>query len=127
VVDRAELDLSQAQQPRLLNRQRIWTQQPKVKGNKHFAYRLLFDRDGKLWISSGERQQLNPAQNLQNHLGKIDTTQCRWYVPTDNPLYAQGGVAAQLWSWGHRNPLGIAFDAKGNFGKWKWGQKVVMN
>lgn len=122
-VDRAQLDLSHAGQPRLLNRQRIWTQQPKVKGNKHFAYRLLFDRDGKLWISSGERQQVNPAQNLHNHLGKMIRLNADGTTPTDNPLYAQGGVAAQLWSWGHRNPLGIAFDAKGQLWEVEQGSK----
>lgn len=122
-VDRAVLDLSRAGQPRLLDRQRIWTQQPKVKGNGHFAYRMLFDRDGKLWISSGERQQFDPAQDLHNHLGKIIRLNADGTTPTDNPLYAQGGVAAQLWSWGHRNPLGIAFDAKGQLWEVEMGPK----
>lgn len=123
VVDRAELDLSQAQQPRLLHRQRIWTQQPKVRGHGHFSYRVLFDRDGKLWISSGERQQFSPAQDLQSHLGKIVRLNADGSVPADNPLYAQGGTAAQLWSWGHRNPLGIAFDSQGQLWEVEMGPK----
>lgn len=123
VVDRAELDLSDAEQPRLLNRQRIWTQQPKVEGNGHFAYRVLFDRDGKLWISSGERQQFTPAQNLKSNLGKIIRLNADGTTPSDNPLAQQGGVAAQLWSWGHRNPLGIAFDAQGQLWEVEMGPK----
>jgi aldose sugar dehydrogenase len=74
---------------------------------------LAFDHDRHLFISSGERMQFDPAQDLQQNLGKILRLRDDGAVPADNPFVAQGGVAAQVWSLGHRNPLGIAFDAQG--------------
>ena len=91
----------------------IWRQQPKVEGEGHFGHRLAFDRDGMLFISSGERQKFDPAQDLQQNLGKILRLRDDGAVPDDNPFAAQAGVAAQEWTLGHRNPLGVAFDAQG--------------
>jgi glucose/arabinose dehydrogenase len=91
----------------------IWRQQPKVDGGGHFGHRIAFGGDGKLWISSGERQQFDPAQDLSVNLGKILRLEDDGRVPADNPFAAQGGLAAQAWTLGHRNPLGLAFDAKG--------------
>lgn len=91
----------------------IWRQEPKVQGNGHFGHRLAFDGDGYLFISSGERQQFDPAQDMQKNLGKILRLNADGSVPSDNPFAAQGGVTAQIWSLGHRNPLGLAFDANG--------------
>ncbi|MEN4904982.1 PQQ-dependent sugar dehydrogenase [Luteimonas sp. TWI1437] len=91
----------------------IWRQVPKVSGNGHYGHRLAFDRDGKLWISSGERQKFDPSQDMASNLGKILRLEDDGRVPADNPFVDQGGVAAQVWSLGHRNPLGIAFDAQG--------------
>lgn len=91
----------------------IWRQVPKVSGNGHYGHRLAFDGDGKLWISSGERQKFDPSQDMASNLGKILRLEDDGRVPADNPFVDQGGVAAQVWSLGHRNPLGIAFDAQG--------------
>jgi glucose/arabinose dehydrogenase len=91
----------------------IWRQQPKIDGGGHFGHRLAFGGDGKLWISSGERQQFDPAQDLSTNLGKVLRLEDDGRVPTGNPFAAQGAVAAQAWTLGHRNPLGLAFDAKG--------------
>ena len=91
----------------------IWRQVPKVKGRGHYGHRLLFDADGYLFISSGERQKFDPAQDMQSNLGKIVRLHDDGSVPDDNPFVDQGGVTAQVWSLGHRNPLGIAFDAHG--------------
>jgi glucose/arabinose dehydrogenase len=66
-----------------------------------------------LWITSGDRQAMTPAQDLQSNLGKLIRLNEDGSVPTDNPFAAQGGRAAQVWSYGHRNLLGIAFDAQG--------------
>lgn len=90
----------------------IWRQVPKVSGGGHYGHRLLFGSDGMLWISSGERQKFDPAQDMQSNLGKIIRLNDDGSVPADNPFADQGGVAAQIWSLGHRNPLGIAFDAQ---------------
>lgn len=91
----------------------IWRQQPKVTGRGHYGHRLLFGADGHLWISSGERQKFTPAQDMQANLGKILRLNDDGTVPADNPFAKDAGVAAQVWSLGHRNPLGIAFDADG--------------
>jgi glucose/arabinose dehydrogenase len=91
----------------------IWRQEPKVDGQGHYGHRMAFGPDGKLWITSGERQKFTPAQDMRSNLGKVIRLNDDGSVPSDNPFAAQGGVAAQVWSLGHRNPLGIAFDSQG--------------
>ena len=91
----------------------IWRQVPKVTGGGHYGHRIAFGPDGHLWISSGERQKFDPAQDMQSNLGKIVRLNDDGSVPNDNPFADKGEVTAQIWSLGHRNPLGIAFDGKG--------------
>jgi aldose sugar dehydrogenase len=91
----------------------IWRQTPKKTGNGHFGHRIAFDRDGMLWISSSERQKFDPAQDMSTNLGKIVRLNEDGSVPTDNPFANLGGVSAQIWTLGHRNILGLAFDAQG--------------
>ena len=91
----------------------IWRQHPKVSGRGHYGHRLAFDKDGFLFISSGDRQKFTPAQDMQSTMGKIIRLREDGSVPEDNPFYDQGGVTAEIWSLGQRNPLGIAFDAEG--------------
>lgn len=110
VVVRAILDLKQN---RVTDIKRIWTQVPKFSGQGHYAHRLLFGPEGKLWISSGERQQFHPAQDMNSNAGKIIRLNADGSVPPDNPFIKQGKIAGQIWSLGHRNPLGMAFDSQG--------------
>lgn len=91
----------------------IWRQVPKVEGQGHYSHRIVFAPDGKLFISSGERQKFDPAQDMKSNLGKIVRLNDDGSVPADNPFASQGGVAAQVWSLGHRNVLGLAFDGQG--------------
>ncbi|MFN3580519.1 MAG: PQQ-dependent sugar dehydrogenase [Pseudomonas sp.] len=91
----------------------IWRQTPKMSGNGHFGHRLAFDTEGMLWISSSERQEFDPAQDMTGNLGKIVRLNDDGSVPDDNPFADEGEVAAQVWSLGHRNILGMAFDADG--------------
>jgi len=91
----------------------IWRQTPKVSGRGHYGHRIAFGPDGFLYISSGERQKFTPAQDMQQNLGKIVRLNDDGSVPADNPFAERGGVTAQIWSLGHRNPLGLAFDAQG--------------
>jgi glucose/arabinose dehydrogenase len=97
----------------LTDLQVIWRQVPKVEGQGHFSHRIVFGPDGYLWLSSGERQQFDPAQDMQSNLGKIIRLNLDGSVPRDNPFAERGGVSAQIWSLGHRNPLGLAFDSSG--------------
>jgi len=99
--------------PRLTDFTVIWRQEPKVSGNGHYGHRLAFSVDGDLYITSGERQKFSPAQDLAQNLGKIIRLAEDGSVPADNPFQSAGDIARQVWSLGHRNPLGIAFDASG--------------
>ena len=112
-VARARLTLDKQGGGALSDLEVIWRQVPKVAGRGHFGHRIAFGPDGHLWISSGERQKFDPAQDMQSNLGKIVRLDDDGGVPADNPFVDDGEVAAQVWSLGHRNPLGIAFDAKG--------------
>jgi glucose/arabinose dehydrogenase len=98
----------------------IWRQNPKVTGRGHYGHRIAFDAAGYLFISSGERQKFDPAQDMQGNLGKIIRLHDDGTIPTDNPFYDEGGVTAEIWSLGHRNPLGLAFDADGRL----WNQEM---
>ncbi|WP_284089791.1 PQQ-dependent sugar dehydrogenase [Acinetobacter pittii] len=113
VISRAKLDLSNPNQPKLNEIKQIWQQVPKVSGQGHYGHRMLFGTDGKLWVSSGERQKFDPAQNMKSNLGKILRLNEDGTAAVGNPFYKQGGVTAEIWSLGHRNPLGMAFDRQG--------------
>jgi glucose/arabinose dehydrogenase len=112
VVERAKLSLS-VEKASLSERAVIWTQSPKMTGNGHYSHRLVLSPDGHLFITSGDRQKFNPAQNMAMNLGKVIRLNKDGSVPQDNPFWGNGDVAGQVWSLGHRNPLGIAFDEQG--------------
>ena len=113
VVARAPLTLNAQGGGSLGTSQVLWRQTPKVGGQGHYSHRLAFGADGKLWITSGDRQQATPAQDMGGNLGKLIRLNDDGSMPGDNPFAGQGGVAAQVWSLGHRNLLGIAFDGAG--------------
>ena len=122
-VIRARLDLSDPDSPRLADQQDIWRQVPKVSGEGHYGHRLAFSPDGYLYISSGERQKFDPAQNMEMNLGKVIRLFDDGSVPADNPWADQGDVAAQFWSIGHRNPLGLAFAEDGQLWEHEMGPR----
>jgi aldose sugar dehydrogenase len=109
-------------QPTLKDIKVIWRQSPKVSGDGHFGHRLAFSSDGKyLFIASGDRQKFDPAQDKNANLGKILRLNADGTAPKDNPFYdAAKPVQSEIWSLGHRNPLGIAFDSKGQL----WNQEM---
>ncbi|MDX2211025.1 MAG: PQQ-dependent sugar dehydrogenase [Sphingopyxis sp.] len=93
----------------------IWRATPKVSGRGHFGHRLALSPDGQhLFITTGERQKFDPAQDMAGTLGKVIRIKLDGSAPADNPFADKGGATAQIWSLGHRNPLGITFDDKGN-------------
>jgi glucose/arabinose dehydrogenase len=92
----------------------IWRQTPKVTGRGHYSHRLLFSPDGKyLYVASGERQKMQPAQDPAATLGKIVRLNLDGTPAAGNPMADKGGVTAEIWSMGHRNILGMAWDAEG--------------
>lgn len=88
----------------------IW-RQPKVVGMKQYSHRLVFSRPAGtyLFISSGDRSLMEPAQDKHSTLGKIVRLYADGTVPSSNPFYGQGTMASQIWTLGHRNVLGMAF------------------
>lgn len=101
-------------QPRLEGLQVIWRQTPKVTGSGHYSHRILFSLDGRhLFISSGERQKFTPAQDMAQNLGKIVRLNLDGTPAAGNPFQDKGEVAKQVWTLGHRNVLGLKFDAQG--------------
>ncbi|MEM7727731.1 MAG: PQQ-dependent sugar dehydrogenase [Pseudomonadota bacterium] len=117
-VERATLRLT-SNGGTLEDREVIWRQFPKVTGNGHYGHRLAVSPDnaegggGYLFITSGERQKFTPSQNMDMNLGKMIRLNKDGSTPDDNPFHGQGGVTDEIWSLGHRNPLGIDFDADG--------------
>ena len=103
-VARAELDGT-----KLKNVEVIWRQEPKQIGRGHFGGQMTFSGDGKLFITSGERQRFlshDPTTNA----GKIVRINSDGVLPADNMDQGPKNTRRDVWSTGHRNPLGIAFD-----------------
>ncbi len=103
-VARARLDGE-----RLADVRVIFRQQPKVGGGLHFGSRLVFARDGRLFVTLGDRgHRKDDAQTLDNHMGKVVRIEIDGRVPADNPFVQRAGARPELWSYGHRNPQGAA-------------------
>ncbi len=112
VVEIATLSLTETGGA-LNERKVIWRQFDVVPGNGHYGHRLAVSPDRFLFISSGERQKFTPAQDMGSTLGKVVRLNLDGSLPADNPFADQGGPAAEVWTLGHRNPLGLAFAADG--------------
>jgi len=87
----------------------IFRQQPAVRGGHHFGSRLVFARDGRLFVTLGDRfSERAKAQTLDNHLGKVVRIERDGKLPPDNPFLGRPGALPQIWSYGHRNVQGAA-------------------
>jgi len=91
------------------NVQRIFQQNPAWNSRGHFGSRLVFDREGRLYITLGDRQGDDSrgfAQDLSNTIGKVVRINADGTIPQDNPFVGRSGVATEIWSYGHRNVQG---------------------
>jgi aldose sugar dehydrogenase len=88
----------------------IFRQEPKLSVGNHFGSRLVFDRDGYLFITLGENNDRPTAQDLDKLQGKVVRIYPDGKVPDDNPFVGQAGVRPEIWSYGHRNPQGAALN-----------------
>ncbi len=78
--------------------------------NAHYGSRFIFDKQNHLFFSIGEKQQIADAQDLSKPTGKIHRVNDDGSVPEDNPFVNRPGAVPSIWSYGHRNPQGLAWD-----------------
>lgn len=88
----------------------IFRQQPKLSSGAHFGSRLVFDRDGHLFIALGDNNQRPTAQDLDKLQGKVVRIYPDGRIPEDNPFMGHSGARAEIWSFGHRNQQGAALN-----------------
>ncbi|HVF94162.1 MAG TPA: PQQ-dependent sugar dehydrogenase [Sphingomonas sp.] len=101
----------------------LFSARPFVEGNGHYSGRIAFSPDGQhLFFTNGDRQKFTPAQEPKATLGKVLRLTLDGKPAAGNPLAAKG-FAPEVWSYGHRNLLGIAFDAQGNLWEQEMGPK----
>lgn len=92
----------------------IWRQAPKVSGRGHYSHRITFSPDeSHMYVASGDRQKMSPAQDTSNTIGTIVRLNLDGSPAEGNPFADEGGLTAEIWSYGHRNVLGMDWDAAG--------------
>ena len=98
--------VDEATAPRVDAVQVIYHQRPSLNSPLHFGSRLVFGRDGTLFITQGERSIIPgrmQAQKMDSGLGKIVRINADGSIPKDNPFVGKEGVLPEIWSFGHRN------------------------
>ena len=90
--------------------QTVFRQQPKLSTGNHFGGRMVFDDHGYLFIGLGENNQRATAQDLNKFQGKVVRLTDEGKTPPDNPFVNQSGARAEIWSYGIRNPQGMAMN-----------------
>ncbi len=91
----------------LVEHQELFKAMPNTTKGVHFGCRMVFDDQGYLFFSVGERGEMKNAQTLTNHCGKIHRIFDDGRIPTDNPFVNTAGAMPTIYSYGHRNPQGI--------------------
>ena len=114
--------LAEGVRPGLRDVQILFRASDYVDGDGHYSGRIAFARDGKLFFTNGDRQKMDPAQDPKGTLGKVLRLNDDGTPAAGNPLAAKGFHPA-VWSYGHRNLLGIAFDPAGNLWEQEMGPK----
>jgi glucose/arabinose dehydrogenase len=87
----------------------LFTAEPYLVSRGHFGSRIVFDDDGHLFMTTGERFQFTPSQDLGNALGSVVRLHRDGSVPDDNPFVGEPGAEGAVWSYGHRNIQAAAF------------------
>jgi aldose sugar dehydrogenase len=86
----------------------IFRLEPKSSGGLHFGSRLVFDRQGRLFVTLGDRGDMSRAQHLDDHAGSVVRIEADGRVPADNPFVGQPGARPEIYSLGNRNVQGAA-------------------
>ncbi|MCU7548208.1 PQQ-dependent sugar dehydrogenase [Chitinophagaceae bacterium LB-8] len=95
----------------MVEQQDIFVAKPYLPADFHFGSRVVFDKNGFLYVSVGERGTQPKVQQLDNDHGKIHRIYDDGRVPADNPFAGQKDAKASIWTYGHRNPQGMVYDA----------------
>ncbi len=103
-----ELAMAEFDGSRLLNLRVLFRAEPKVSGGHHFGGRIVFDREGYIYLTLGERGRDELAQDPSNHAGSVVRLRDDGSVPPDNPWFGRAGARPELFTIGHRNPQGMA-------------------
>ncbi len=114
-VSRARLDGG-----RLRGFETVFTGRAAGRGGRHFGSRIRFAPDGKLFVTIGDRGYRPGAQDLGTHAGAILRLDPDGAAAPGNPFAGRSGALPEIWSWGHRNPQGLAFDPETG---WLWSQE----
>ncbi|PRY86240.1 PQQ-dependent sugar dehydrogenase [Mongoliibacter ruber] len=108
VISRAKLNGNA-----LTDLEEIFVCGPEWKGGRHFGNRIVFDNDGYLYFSNGDKgSRPQNAQELDNDHGKIHRINDDGSIPSDNPFVDKEGANASIWTYGNRNPQGMIYDAE---------------
>jgi glucose/arabinose dehydrogenase len=109
-IMRFKLDGNQA-----VEQQDLITAGPAWEGGRHFGSRIVFDNEGYLYFSNGDKgDKPANAQDLTNAHGKVHRINDDGTIPSDNPFVNTNGAVASIWSYGNRNPQGLYFDKANN-------------
>ncbi len=95
---------------RLIDWQDLLVTDSATDSGQHFGSRIAFDHQGHIFFGVGDRGERDQAQNLSNHMGSILRLNLDGSLPSDNPFIGVDSARAEIWSYGHRNPQGLAFD-----------------
>ena len=95
----------------LVEKKDIFLAKPYLEANFHFGSRIVFDKNNFLYFSSGERGTQPKVQELNNDHGKIHRIYDDGRIPQDNPFVGQQDAHGSIWTYGHRNPQGMVYDA----------------
>ena len=124
VVGRGKLLCEDHQDCQITGMEVIWRQAPKTTGRGHYSHRIAFSPDEKyMFVASGDRQKMEPAQDAANTIGTIVRLNLDGTPAAGNPLADRGAPSNEIWSWGHRNILGMAFNAEGQLWEVEHGPK----
>ena len=98
-----------------VNQEELIVAGPSWKGGRHFGSRIVFDNDGYLYFSNGDKGNIPMnAQNLNNAHGKIHRIKDDGTIPADNPFTDSLGNISSIWTYGNRNPQGMVYDKVNN-------------
>lgn len=92
----------------------LFQAKPVLPATHHYGSRVVFDKDNYMFVAAGERGTNMKVQELDNDHGKIHRLHDDGRVPTDNPYVGQKGANPTIWTYGHRNPQGMVYDASTN-------------